>query len=135
MLFRSHAGGLRAHDVSPLLTRAFEAGMMEAVALRQNATFEAGLLFAREEGFLPAPESAHAVRAAIDEALRCRAEGRSQAILIGLSGSGHFDLAAYEMYQNGLLPDDSPSDEALEKGLASIPDLPTEFTPAQAPAA
>jgi tryptophan synthase beta chain len=118
-----HAGGLRAHDVSPLITRAFEAGLMEAVALRQHATFEAGLLFAREEGFLPAPESAHAVRAAIDEALRCRAEGRTKTILIGLSGHGNFDLAAYEMYQNGLLPDDTPSDEELEHGLSSIPDL------------
>jgi tryptophan synthase beta chain len=130
-----HAGGLRAHDVSPLLTRAFEAGLMEAVALRQNATFEAGLLFAREEGFLPAPESAHAVRAAIDEALKCRAEGRSQAILIGLSGHGHFDLAAYEMYQNGSLPDDSPSDAQIEQGLASIPRLATGLeAPVQAKA-
>jgi tryptophan synthase beta chain len=118
-----HAGGLRAHDISPLISRAVEDGLMEAVALRQNACFEAGLLFAREEGILPAPESSHAVRAAIDEALRCRAEGRTQTILIGLSGHGHFDLAAYEKYQSGMLPDDAPSDEELGYGLASIPDL------------
>ncbi|NUP80298.1 MAG: TrpB-like pyridoxal phosphate-dependent enzyme [Nonomuraea sp.] len=118
-----HAGGLRAHDISPLISRAVENGLMEAVALRQNDCFEAGVLFAREEGIVPAPESAHAVRAAIDEAIRCREEGRSKAILIALSGHGHFDLAAYEKYQQGLLPDDAPSDEVLQAGLASIPDL------------
>lgn len=118
-----HAGGLRAHDISPLISRAVENGLMEAVALRQTACFEAGVLFARAEGIVPAPESAHAVRAAVDEAIRCREEGRSKAILIALSGHGHFDLAAYEKYQQGLLPDDAPSDEVIQAGLASIPDL------------
>lgn len=118
-----HAGGLRAHDVSPMISRAVENGLMEAVALRQHAVLEAGLLFAREEGILPAPESAHAIQAAIDEALRCKAEGRGKTILIGLSGHGHFDLAAYDMYRRGELPDDEPSDEEIERGLASIPQL------------
>ncbi|MFI7111929.1 TrpB-like pyridoxal phosphate-dependent enzyme [Nonomuraea sp. NPDC050227] len=118
-----HAGGLRAHDISPLISRAVENGLMEAVAVRQTACFEAGVLFAREEGIVPAPESAHAVRAAIDEALRCREQGQSKAILIALSGHGHFDLAAYEMFQAGLLPDDEPTDDDLAHGLSSIPDL------------
>jgi tryptophan synthase beta chain len=118
-----HAGGLRAHDSSPLISRAVENGLMEAVALRQVAVFEAGIMFARAEGILPAPESSHAVRAAIDEALRCREEGRSKAILIALSGHGHFDLMAYERYLNGTLPDDEPGEEVFQQGLASIPQL------------
>ncbi|GAA4938611.1 tryptophan synthase beta chain [Nonomuraea thailandensis] len=120
-----HAGGLRAHDSSPLISRAVENGLMEAVALKQVAVFEAGIMFARAEGILPAPESSHAVRAAIDEALRCREEGRSKAILIALSGHGHFDLAAYEKYLNGTLPDDEPGEEVFQQGLASIPQLAT----------
>jgi tryptophan synthase beta chain len=118
-----HAGGLRAHNIAQLVSRAVEDGLMEAIALRQNACFEAGLLFAREEGILPAPESTHAVCAALDEARRCREEGQSRTILFGLSGHGNFDLSAYDRYLAGSLPDDTLSDEALENGLASIPAL------------
>lgn len=119
-----HAGGLRAHNIAPLVSRCVEEGLMEAVALRQNDCFEAGVLFARSEGILPAPESTHAIRAAVDEANRCRERGESKAILFGLSGHGNFDLTAYDKYFAGSLPDDALSDEAFEAGLASIPDVP-----------
>jgi len=120
-----HAGGLRAHNIAQVVSRAVEVGLMEAVALRQTACFEAGLLFAREEGILPAPESTHAIRAAIDEAMRCREEGVGRTILFGLSGHGNFDLSAYDKYLAGALPDDALSAQALADGLASIPDLAT----------
>jgi tryptophan synthase beta chain len=118
-----HAGGLRAHNISPLISRAVEDGLMEPVALRQRDCFEAGLLFARSEGLVPAPESTHAIRAAINEAVRCREEGRAQTILFGLSGHGGFDLTAYDRYLNGTMQDDSIDPAALEAGFASIPDV------------
>lgn len=118
-----HAGGLRAHNIAPLISRVVEDGLMEAVALRQRDCFEAGVLFARTEGIVPAPESTHAIRAAVDEAVRCREEGRAQTILFGLSGHGNFDMSAYDRYLNGTLPDDGLDDAALEQGLASIPVL------------
>ncbi len=118
-----HAGGLRAHNIAPLISRVVEDGLMEAVALRQRDCFEAGVLFARAEGIVPAPESTHAIRAAVDEAIRCREEGRGRTILFGLSGHGNFDMSAYDRYLNGTLPDDSLDDDALEQGLASIPVL------------
>ncbi|MGW5049993.1 TrpB-like pyridoxal phosphate-dependent enzyme [Actinokineospora sp. NPDC004072] len=117
-----HAGGLRAHNISPLVSRAVEDGLMEAVAVRQNACFEAGIQFARAEGILPAPESTHAIRGAVDEALRCREQGVSRAILLGLSGHGDFDLVAYQKYLAGTLPDDALADDVLAAGLASIPE-------------
>ncbi|WP_018680896.1 TrpB-like pyridoxal phosphate-dependent enzyme [Actinokineospora enzanensis] len=116
-----HAGGLRAHNIAPVISRAVEDGLMEAVAVRQNDCFAAGVLFARAEGIVPAPESTHAIRGAIDEALRCREEGVGKAILLGLSGHGDFDLVAYERYLAGSLPDDALTDQALQDGLASIP--------------
>ena len=118
-----HAGGLRAHNIAPVVSRAVETGLMEAVAFRQADCFEAGVMFARTEGILPAPESTHAIRAAINEAIRCREEGRGQTILFGLSGHGNFDLSAYDQYLSGKLLDDSLDDAAIERGLASIPDL------------
>jgi tryptophan synthase beta chain len=120
-----HAGGLRAHNIAPLVSRVVEDGLMEAVALRQTACFQTGVLFARAEGIVPAPESTHAVRAAVDEALKCREEGVSKTILFGLSGHGNFDMAAYEQYFAGRLRDDTLSDDALANGLASIPQLVT----------
>ncbi|HVK19781.1 MAG TPA: TrpB-like pyridoxal phosphate-dependent enzyme [Actinokineospora sp.] len=116
-----HAGGLRAHNIAPLISRAVEDKLMEAVSVRQNECFEAGVLFARTEGIVPAPESTHAIRGAIDEAIRCREEGTSKAILLGLSGHGDFDLVAYQRYLAGELPDDELSEAALDFGLASIP--------------
>ncbi|MBC6447544.1 TrpB-like pyridoxal phosphate-dependent enzyme [Actinokineospora xionganensis] len=118
-----HAGGLRAHNIAPMISRAVEDKLMEAVSVRQNDCFEAGVLFARTEGIVPAPESTHAIRGAIDEAIRCREDGTSKAILLGLSGHGDFDLVAYQRYLAGELPDDALSDEVLDFGLASIPAL------------
>ena len=94
---------------------------MEAVALRQAACFEAGVLFTRTEGILPAPEATHAIRVAIDEALMCREEGRSRTILFGLSGHGYLDLSAYDHYLGGTLQDDALDDQTLQSSLASIP--------------
>jgi tryptophan synthase beta chain len=120
-----HAGGLRAHGMAPLISRVVEDGLMEARAVPQTRCFEAAVQFCRAEGILPAPESAHAIRATIDEALRCREEGVSQAILFGLSGHGHFDLTAYEKYFSGALTDELADDETLAKAAASIPQLTT----------
>lgn len=118
-----HAGGLRAHNIAAVISRAVEEGLMEAVALRQVDCFEAGVLFARSEGILPAPEATHAIRAAVDEAVRCREEGRQKTILFGLSGHGNFDLAAYDQYLAGGLADDAIDEGELERALASVPNL------------
>ncbi|HWM03247.1 MAG TPA: TrpB-like pyridoxal phosphate-dependent enzyme [Actinophytocola sp.] len=117
-----HAGGLRAHGMGQLVSRTVEDGLMEATAVTQRRCFEGAVQFARTEGILPAPESTHAIRVAIDEALRCKAEGRAQTILFGLSGHGHFDLTAYERYFAGEL-DDMVLDEAtIAEAKASIPE-------------
>src|SRR5206468_879268 len=93
-----HAGGLRYHGMAPLVCKLYDEGVIEAIAVPQIATFQAAMQFARSEGIIPAPESAHAIRVAIDEALRCKKEGKRQAILFNLSGHGHFDLGAYEAF-------------------------------------
>ena len=116
-----HAGGLRAHGIGPLVSRAVEDKLIEPIAVRQTACFEAGVQFARTEGILPAPESTHAIRAAIDEALHCKEEGRAKTILFGLSGHGHFDLVAYDKFFAGKLDDDVISDEILAQAAESIP--------------
>src|SRR3954449_4574832 len=121
-----HAGGLRYHGDAPLLCAVVKAGLIDAVALRQNPTFEAALQFARTEGIIPAPEAAHAVRAAIDEALAAKEAGEERVILFGLSGHGHFDLAAYDAYLAGTLED--PEFDAADAA-AAIARLP-EGTPA-----
>jgi tryptophan synthase beta chain len=118
-----HAGGLRAHNIAPLISRAVEEKMMEAVARPQISCFDAGTLFARTEGILPAPESTHAICVAIEEARQCAKDGESRAILFGLSGHGDFDLSAYDAYNAQQLPADAVDDDALEAGFASIPDL------------
>jgi tryptophan synthase beta chain len=118
-----HAGGLRAHGIGPLITRCLEENVMEAIAVPQTDCFAAGVQFARTEGILPAPESTHAVLGAVREALRCREEGVSRSILFGLSGHGHFDLAAYQQYFAGELTDEALSDEVLERSLAALPEL------------
>ncbi|MFD6287017.1 TrpB-like pyridoxal phosphate-dependent enzyme [Streptomyces sp. NPDC060205] len=116
-----HAGGLRAHGIGPAVSRAVEDGLIEATAVGQVGCLEAGVRFARTEGILPAPESTHALRVAIDEALRCREEGRSRAILFGLSGHGHFDLAAYQKYAAGELTDGEADSNGLALAAAGIP--------------
>ena len=118
-----HAGGLRYHGMSPQISALYHAGLLEAVAVPQIATFEAALQFARTEGLLPAPESAHAIRVAIDEALDAKQKGESKVILFNLSGHGNFDLSAYQAYQSGKLSDfDSPVDrKAIMRRLPEIP--------------
>jgi tryptophan synthase beta chain len=118
-----HAGGLRAHGIGPMLSRTVEDGLVQARAVAQTRCFEAGVRFTRTEGILPAPESTHAILIAIEEALRCREEGRPRTILFGLSGHGHFDLSAYQKYFAGSLSDDAVSDAALSDAAASIPEL------------
>lgn len=124
----SHAGGLRYHGMSPILSQLYHDGYIdEARAVPQTAVFEAASLFARVEGTLPAPESAHAIRAAIDEALKCKESGEAKTILFGLTGTGYFDLAAYDAYHKGTLSDRVPSDADLARGLASIPEQPAGY--------
>ncbi|OUM99612.1 MAG: TrpB-like pyridoxal-phosphate dependent enzyme [Firmicutes bacterium ZCTH02-B6] len=116
-----HAGGLRYHGAAPLVSHAYELGLIEAKAYPQRSVFQAALQFARTEGLLPAPESAHAVRAAIDEALAAKEEGKPRTILFGLSGHGHFDLAAYDAYLSGQLEDYELPDEIIQRALAELP--------------
>lgn len=118
-----HAGGLRYHGDSPLVSQLYHEGLIEAQAPRQKGVFEAAMLFARTEGILPAPESAHAIRGAIDAALECKEAGTEKSILFCLSGHGHFDLTAYDAYLSGKLVDYEYTDEDLEKGLATIPQV------------
>ncbi|MGZ9165784.1 MAG: TrpB-like pyridoxal phosphate-dependent enzyme [Anaerolineales bacterium] len=116
-----HAGGLRYHGMAPSLCALYDAGHIEAVAVHQKATFEAAIQFAKAEGIIPAPESAHAIRATIDEALDAKAKGEKRVILFNLSGHGHFDLAAYETYLSGQLEDYEYPSEAVQASLAKLP--------------
>ncbi len=118
-----HAGGLRYHGDSALVSLLCKHKIIEAVAYDQNPVFEAALIFAKNEGIIPAPESSHAIKAAIDEAIKAREEGKKKVILFNLSGHGHFDMIAYDDYFSGKLKDVPLSEEALKKGLASIPGL------------
>ncbi|NLG88962.1 MAG: TrpB-like pyridoxal phosphate-dependent enzyme [Clostridiaceae bacterium] len=117
----NHAGGLRYHGMSPIISKLYHDGYIEACSYEQSKVFEAAVSFARCEGILPAPESSHAVRAAIDEALKCKEAGEKKTIIFGLSGTGYFDLTAYMSYNNGTMTDYIPTDEDLEKGFASLP--------------
>ena len=116
-----HAGGLRYHGMSPLVSHVLDLGLIEARAEHQLGCFAAGVQFARAEGIVPAPESTHAVKAGIDEALKCKAEGVSRTILIGLSGHGHFDMQAYTDYFAGKLQDHSYDEKALDAAMAGLP--------------
>ena len=117
----NHAGGLRYHGMSSVLSELFDQGLMEAVSVRQTEVFEAAELFARSEGILPAPESAHAIRVAIDEALKCKETGEEKTIVFGLTGTGYFDMVAYEKFHNGEMNDYIPTNEELEKSLSVLP--------------
>ena len=121
-----HAGGLRYHGMSPLVSHCLELGLIEARAYHQTPCFEAGVMFARAEGIVPAPESCHAVRAAVDEALKAREEGKSPTILFNLSGHGHFDMQAYLDYFSGKLLDKDYDAAALEASLALLPKVAAE---------
>jgi tryptophan synthase beta chain len=118
-----HAGGLRYHGMSPLVSHVYDLGLIEARAYHQVACFEAGVEFARCEGIVPAPEATHAVRCAIDEALRCKAEGKKETILFNLSGHGHFDMQAYINYFEGKLVDQDYDEKELAMALAGLPSV------------
>ncbi|MBQ7592860.1 MAG: TrpB-like pyridoxal phosphate-dependent enzyme, partial [Synergistaceae bacterium] len=119
----NHAGGLRYHGMSSILSQLYHDGLMEARSVEQTSVFEAAEQFARVEGILPAPESSHAIRVAIDEALKCKKTGEEKTIIFGLTGTGYFDMTAYEQYNNGTMKDYIPTDEDLAKGFAGIPNV------------
>lgn len=117
----NHAGGLRYHGMNPVLSELYDKGYMEATTVKQTEVFEAAEYFARVEGILPAPESSHAIRVAIDEAIKCKETGEEKTILFGLTGTGYFDMYAYEKFNNGIMEDYVPSDEELEKAISTLP--------------
>jgi len=117
----NHAGGLRYHGMSPILSKLYHDGYMEAVSIPQKRVFEAAVNFAKLETILPAPESSHAICAAIDEAVKCRESGEAKTILVGLTGTGYFDMASYEMYLDGTMTDVPLTDEELNGYLATLP--------------
>jgi len=119
-----HAGGLRYHGMSPLVSHCKELGLMEAVAYNQVECFEAAVLFARNEGIVPAPESSHAIKGAIEEAMRCKREGKAETILFNLSGHGHFDMMAYQKYFSGEMSDALYEESDLALSLAGLPNVP-----------
>ena len=119
----NHAGGLRYHGMSPVLSQLYDDGLMEAVSVKQTEVFEAAEMFARVEGILPAPESSHAIRVAIDEALKCKETGEAKNIVFGLTGTGYFDMVAYEKYHDGLMTDYIPTDEELAAYRAKLPKI------------
>jgi tryptophan synthase beta chain len=118
-----HAGGLRYHGESPLVSQLYNAGQIEAKSYKQNACFEGALLFARSEGIVPAPESSHAVRAAIDEAVLAKEEGKERTILFGLSGHGQLDMGAYDAYLSGNLEDYEYPSEMVKQALERLPKI------------
>jgi tryptophan synthase beta chain len=125
-----HSGGLRYHGMSPLISHLYNLHLIEARAYPQRACFEAGVQFARVEGIIPAPEPTHAIRAAIDEALRCKEEGVARTILFNLSGHGHFDMAAYDSYLSGAMVDYDLPQEEIERALRDLEGLPQVGSPA-----
>ena len=119
----SHSGGLRYHGMNPVLSQLYADGLMEARSVTQTEVFEAAQQFAKVEGILPAPESSHAIRVAIDEALKCKETGEEKTIVFGLTGTGYFDMVAYGKYNDGEMSDYIPTDEELEKGFAGLPEI------------
>ena len=119
----NHSGGLRYHGMNPVLSQLYADGLMEATSVKQTEVFEAAKYFAQIEGILPAPESSHAIRVAIDEAIKCRETGEQKTILFGLTGTGYFDMVAYEKFNNGLMSDYVPTDDELAAGFAGLPEM------------
>lgn len=119
----SHAGGLRYHGMNPVLSQLYADGLMEARSVEQTSVFEAAQMFARVEGILPAPESAHAIRAALDEAMKCKETGEEKTIVFGLTGTGYFDMFAYGRYNDGEMSDYIPTDAELQAGFDGIPKI------------
>jgi len=120
----NHAGGLRFHGMSSTLSELYDQGLMEAVSVEQTSVFEAAERFARVEGILPAPESSHAIKVAMDEALKCKETGEEKTIVFGLTGTGYFDMVAYGQFHEGTMTDYIPTDEDLQKGFDTIPRFP-----------
>ena len=119
----NHAGGLRYHGMSSTLSQLYHDGLMEATSVEQTAVFEAAEKFARVEGILPAPESSHAIRVAVDEALKCKETGEEKTIVFGLTGTGYFDMVAYEKFNNGEMSDYIPTDEEIAESLSHLPQV------------
>lgn len=119
----NHAGGLRYHGMSSVLSELYDQGLMEAVSVEQTAVFEAAQQFARVEGILPAPESSHAIKCAIDEAMKCKETGEEKTILFGLTGTGYFDMYAYGAYNDGRMSDYIPTDKELQKSFDTLPKI------------
>ncbi|MCX7912501.1 MAG: TrpB-like pyridoxal phosphate-dependent enzyme, partial [Dehalococcoidales bacterium] len=122
-----HAGGLRYHGMAPLICHLLKLGYVEARAVPQLATFEAGVIFARTEGIISAPETNHAIRVVIDEALKCKESGQSKVILFNHSGHGHFDMGAYDSYLSGKLTDYAYPEEKVKEALKFLPEVPAEY--------
>ena len=119
----NHAGGLRYHGMSSILSELYDQGLMRATSVEQTKVFEAAKLFAQTEGILPAPESSHAIRATIDEALKCKENGQAKNIVFGLTGTGYFDMVAYQKFNDGEMSDYIPTDEDIAKSLAQLPQV------------
>ena len=119
----NHAGGLRYHGMSSILSELYDQGLMRATSVEQTKVFEAAKLFAQTEGILPAPESSHAIRATIDEALKCKENGQAKNIVFGLTGTGYFDMVAYQKFNDGEMNDYIPTDEDIAKSLAKLPQI------------
>ena len=119
----NHAGGLRYHGMSSILSELYDQGLMRATSVEQTKVFEAAKLFAQTEGILPAPESSHAIRATIDEALKCKESGQAKNIVFGLTGTGYFDMVAYQKFNDGEMNDYIPTDEDIAKSLAQLPQV------------
>ena len=119
----SHAGGLRYHGMSSVLSELYDEGLMEARSVKQTEVFEAAEYFARIEGILPAPESSHAIKVAMDEALKCKETGEAKTIVFGLTGTGYFDMMSYEKFHDGRMTDYIPTDEEIEAGMAKLPKI------------
>lgn len=119
----NHAGGLRYHGMSSILSQLYDDGLMEATSVKQTEVFEAAEYFARTEGILPAPESSHAIRVAIDEALKCKETGEDKTIVFGLTGTGYFDMVAYEKFHEGKMSDYIPTDDELKEYASRLPKI------------
>ena len=119
----NHAGGLRYHGMSSIVSELYDQGLIKARSVEQTSVFEAAEMFARVEGILPAPESSHAIRVALDEALKCKETGEAKNIVFGLTGTGYFDMVAYQKFNDREMSDYIPSDEELQKSFAKLPKI------------
>ena len=119
----SHSGGLRYHGMSSIVSELYDQGLLTARSVEQTEVFKAAQIFAKVEGILPAPESSHAIKVAIDEALKCKETGEAKNIVFGLTGTGYFDMVAYQRFNDGEMTDYIPAEEELKKAMASLPEV------------